>query len=346
METQTTQQVLQFELNRERGQKNQKVINTQLNCNPLHTFEQISNIMSSQRNQAYNPRPRLLVRNTQTQLTPNTSNPCPRCGLQFSPERLQICPAKRVQCNLCKKIGHYSRVCRSAKLMWQTQQIKPQQKKPQQNIPQTRRVRIIRPLPEQQQTPTQIQDTQSETMDETIDLENTFFIQEVFDSWNTVNLISPKTFHNSQPHKLSPNISENWIETTSDTTEIDWLADTGSPRSFVCKAEAKRILQQCKSAKWRDPTGCQTKYRCFNSIEIPIAGRIKLKLRSGHRVATNNEILVVNANTVNLLGRDILGKLGFTLPQNKGTHINNIHSDNALQIKIINKFPHLCSRLG
>ena len=56
--------------------------------------------------------------------------------------------------------------------MWQTQQKKPQQNVPQQNIPQTRRVRNIRSLPKQHQTPTQIQDTQSETMIETIDLEN------------------------------------------------------------------------------------------------------------------------------------------------------------------------------
>ena len=103
METRTAQQVLQFALNRERGQENQKAINTQLNRNPLHTFEQISNIMSSQRNQAYKPRPRLPVRNAQAKRTPNTPNPCRRCGLQFSPEHLQICPAKRVQNNLCKK---------------------------------------------------------------------------------------------------------------------------------------------------------------------------------------------------------------------------------------------------
>ena len=71
-----------------------------------------------------------------------------------------------------------------------------------------------------------------------------------------------------------------------------------------------------------------------------------MNLSSGHRVAANNEKLVVDANTLNLMGRDILGKLGFTPSQNKGTHINNIHSDNTLQIKIIDKLTHLCSRLG
>ena len=218
---------------------------------------------------------------------------------------------------------------------------------PQQNIPQARRVRNIRHSQEQQPSPTQIQDTQSDTMEETVDLENTFYIQEVFDSWNTVNLIKPKSFHSAQTHKLSPRITDEiWIKTSSDTTEIDWLADTGSPRSFVCKTEAERILQHCKSAKWKHPTGCQTQYRFFNNIEIPITGIIQMNLRSGNREATNNEILVVDANTVNLLGRDIMGKLGFTLSQNKGTHINNINLDNTLQIKIINKFPHLCSHLG
>ena len=71
-----------------------------------------------------------------------------------------------------------------------------------------------------------------------------------------------------------------------------------------------------------------------------------MNLRSGLREATNNEILVVNANTVNLMGRDTLGKLGFALSQNKGTNINNINLDDRLEIKIIKKFPHLCSRLG
>ena len=271
----------------------------------------------------------------------------PTLRIQFSIEHLQVCPAKRVQCNLCKKIGHYSRVCKSAKMMWQTQQIKPQTTPPQQTFPQTRRVRNIRPTREQQQEEQQLQDTRTETTDETLDLENTFYIQEVFDSWNTVNLIHPKNFVNVHPQKLSPNISDEiWIKTSTDTFETNWLADTGSPRSFICKTEADRIIQRCRTAKWKEPTNSQTQYRCFNNIQIPITGIIQMNLRSGLREATNNEILVVNANTVNLMGRDILGKLGFALSQNKGININNINLDDRLEIKIIKKFPHICSGLG
>ena len=225
--------------------------------------------------------------------------------------------------------------------MWQTQQITPQQ-----NIPQTRRVQNIRAATQKQHAPIPNQDTQSDNNEETVNHENTFFIQEVFDSWKTVNFVKPKKFNNEPPSKYSPNLSDEiWIRTSSDKTEIDWLSDTGSPRSFIGNEEAEMILQQCKSAKWKDPTECPVKYRCFNNIEVPITGAIQIKLRSGQWETSNNEILVVNSNTVNLLGRDVLGKLGFTLSQNKGININNIHPDNALQIGIIKQFPHLCTRL-
>ena len=154
-------------------------------------------------------------------------------------------------------------------MRWQTQQIKPQTTPPQQTFPQTRRVRNIRPTHEQQEEEQQLQDTRTETTDETLDLENTFYIQEVFDSWNTVNLVHPKNFVNAHPQKLSPNISDEiWIKTSTDTFETNWLADTGSPRSFICKSEANRIIQMCKSARWKEPTNSQTQYRCFNNIEI------------------------------------------------------------------------------
>ena len=346
METRTAQQVLQFALNRERGQENQKAINSQLNRYSPHAFEQISNITTTPRNASFTPRPRPPIRNTQTQRPTFTPNPCRRCGIQFSIEHLQVCPAKKVQCNLCKKLDIIVKYADQQNLCGKPNK-KPQTTPTQQTFPQTRPVRNIRPAQELQQEEPQHQETRTEVTDETLDLENTFYIQEVVDSWNTVNLIHPKNFVHAHPQKLSPNISDEiWIKTSTDAFETNWLADTGSPRSFICKAEAEIIIRKCKSAKWKETTNGQTQYRCFNNIEIPITGIIQINPRSGLREATNNEILVVNANTVNLMGQDILGKLGFTLSQNKGTHINNINLDNRPEIKIINKFPHLCTRLG
>ena len=78
METRTAHQVLQFALNRERGQDNQMAINTQLNRNPLNAFDQTSHIIPSQRNKTYNQitRTRTPVQNSLPQGNTKTTNPC------------------------------------------------------------------------------------------------------------------------------------------------------------------------------------------------------------------------------------------------------------------------------
>ena len=94
METRTAQQVLQFALNRKRGQESQKAINSHLNRYSPHTFEQISNITHNPRNPSFTPRQRLPTRNIQTQRSTNIPNPC---GLQFSLEHLQKSPVQPLQ---------------------------------------------------------------------------------------------------------------------------------------------------------------------------------------------------------------------------------------------------------
>ena len=143
-----------------------------MNGAPPISLNQISYI---QRNQTPNqtPRPRTPTRNPKPQRNATPLNPSRRCRIQFTPEHLQVCPAKRIQVNLCKKVGHYSKVCRSAKFLWQIRQITPQQ-----NLLQTRRVRNLRATTNTQALP-------KDKNEEPIDLENTFFIQKIFDNWNT-----------------------------------------------------------------------------------------------------------------------------------------------------------------
>ena len=97
----------------------------------------------------------------------------------------------------------------------------------------------------------------------------------------------------------------------------------------------------------------QTKYKCFNNNNIKIEGEINITLESGSWTAQNCRILVLGQKTHNLMGRDVLGKLGISLQQkhNKspGNHINSISSIETEKniIKwIYNKYPHLCTRLG
>ena len=38
---------------------------------------------------------------------------CRRCGNKFLQGHLNICPAKNEACRICKKIGHFAKLCRS-----------------------------------------------------------------------------------------------------------------------------------------------------------------------------------------------------------------------------------------
>ena len=76
--------------------------------------------------------------------------------------------------------------------------------------------------------------------------------------------------------------------------------------------------------------------------------QIQLDLTSGNTTVHNCQIIVVPQNTVNLLGRDILQKLGIELTsKTSGEKIHNINSpQNNIAKWILQKYPHLCTRIG
>ena len=101
------------------------------------------------------------------------------------------------------------------------------------------------------------------------------------------------------------------------------------------------------------PYTSQRKYKCFNNNKIKIEGELNLTLRSGPWTAQHCRILVLGHKTNNLMGRDILQKLGITLQQqprkSPGNTINSITSiepENNIIKWVYNKYLHLCTRLG
>ena len=76
-----------------------------------------------------------------------------------------------------------------------------------------------------------------------------------------------------------------------------------------------------------------------------------MELKSGSWNAKNCRILVVDNKTNNIMGRDVLAKLGITLkaekPHGKQVHtILNIQTEKNIIKWIFQKYPHLCTRLG
>ena len=80
----------------------------------------------------------------------------------------------------------------------------------------------------------------------------------------------------------------------------------------------------------------------LQNVEIPILRAIRLNPKTGHLDAIDNKILVVKAQTVSLLGRDTMSKLG----QQQGRNNNNTQSDIPFELQIIKKFSELCTTLG
>ena len=95
----------------------------------------------------------------------------------------------------------------------------------------------------------------------------------------------------------------------------------------------------------------KTKYKCFNNQYIQIKDVLNINLKSGSWKATDCKILLVNNLPQNVMGRDILRKLGNHLTASKpiGKTVGLI-SDATIEQNLIKwifkKYPHLCTRLG
>ena len=100
----TAAQVLNFALSRERGQENQKKI---LRSSASNWNSQVSTIM----NKNVRPTPRTQQQSTQQVNKPNEQ--CWRCGGSFTAGHMNQCTAKQAVCNICKKTGHFAKMCRS-----------------------------------------------------------------------------------------------------------------------------------------------------------------------------------------------------------------------------------------
>ena len=151
---------------------------------------------------------------------------------------------------------------------------------------------------------------EEETETETIDPESTCYIREMMEDGSSINFIESLNFATVTQKDLNKNHQGAfWIQTSSKNENINWLADTGSPRSFISRSTAQNLI-----AKLGNKIIKQDKYigefRYFNNNKIKVDYQIQLDLTSGNTTVNNCQILVVPQNTVNLLGRDILQKLG------------------------------------
>ena len=123
-----------------------------------------------------------------------------------------------------------------------------------------------------------------------------------------------KSISRSKKHLVNKEQNDEiWVQTTCNNSEkIDWLADTGSPRSFINPTTANEFMTQKPNVRI-EKYNENKRYRCFNKKEIKIKGVIHMDITSGSLCAT----LIVEQNRTNVMGRNVLPKLGISLKQTK-----------------------------
>ena len=123
------------------------------------------------------------------------------------------------------------------------------------------------------------------------------------------------------------------------------------PQEFHEHPDGKNLLVDNKT-KIQHPDKSPGEFRCFDNNKINILGTIHVDITSGTSTAKNCTILLVDTNTINIMGRDFMDKLGLRLTmgtQQKEGERNLLNITNThLRISkwIFQKYPHLCSRLG
>ena len=346
-EDRTPSETLNYALARERGQANQqRMHNSQSSQSHIHTdnpwFEKIQYIKRQNRGP--------ILPTPQTGQIQN----CRRCGNKFLQGHLNVCPAKNEACRICKKIGHFAKQCRSE--MPPRPTFRPQQRQQKTNtiVHQPQRYNQLAQRQTQQKIRFINEETETEEQtetDETIDPESTCYIREMMEDWQNVNFITSMNFTNEKFADVNKTKrGEFWIKTKTINQKIFWPADTGSPRSFMNIDTAQKLLANGKTAI-KQPNKTIGEFRCFNNNKIDIIGTIQVDITSGSSNAKNCTILLVNNNTINIMGRDIMDQLGLRLTMtttNKGEknlfNISNTHK--GISKWIFNKYPHLCTRLG
>ena len=146
---------------------------------------------------------------------------------------------------------------------------------------------------------------------ETVDPEPTMYITELMENWNTINLIERdfKNIENTETKNMNPQ-GEIILQTTlKNKNIIIWLANTGSPRSFIDIQTAKDLNEKETNLRIENYDR-QIKFKCFNNKDISIKGQLQMKPRSGSRKATNCNVLVVDYKSQKYMGRDMLEKTG------------------------------------
>ena len=145
------------------------------------------------------------------------------------------------------------------------------------------------------------------------------------------------------------------IQVCSEKNNIVFIADTGSPTSFVNEKTANFLVSTVKLA-FKINSGDNDEANrmfCYNGYKIPSLGRLIAPIESGGWTMQTASFIVVDDRRANILGRDLVPQIGIQLHQERKPvgmstlHIKNIaSSDTKIATWVRTTYPRLCTRIG
>ena len=245
---------------------------------------------------------------------------CFKCGNPFGPGHLQKCPAKDKICNKCTKRGHYARLCKSSE------------------------VNAI----QEDQTAEQI--SQDKDVAAYVN-----YIQagDLIPGWELVQPDDSTTKTIRFESKTVNQIDEIGLKGHL-VRDLVFIADTGSPTSFINQRMANLIVSTVKSARRVQTTETDEANRmvCYNGYKIPSFGRVVTPIESGGWTLNTTSLIVVDNKRANILGRNILPQIGIQLHQTPaGKSINAISEETNCSVQkrttwVKTTYLGLCTRVG
>ena len=106
---------------------------------------------------------------------------------------------------------------------------------------------------------------ESDQTEESVDTEATQYIKELHQDWANINRIRPTEFIAKENDSINKELNGGfWVETKTCSPKLQWLADSGCPRSLINQRLAQQLQKEIPNSQISGYTE-NTKYNFFNN---------------------------------------------------------------------------------